>query len=82
MDEVCVGEVVRVLGNLSAAENVAFFGVLAVKKLLLLMPVTNATSKHSFSTLRRIYQDLSQNNHDTRPSQPHYGTSCPQDKHK
>ena len=51
MDEVCVREVVGVLGNLSAAEKVAFSGVLTIMKLLLVIPSTNATSEHSFSAL-------------------------------
>ena len=52
VDEVCVGEVVCVLGNLSAVEKIAFSGVLAVMKLLLVMLETNTTSEHSFSPLR------------------------------
>ena len=84
MKYVCVGEVVRVLGNLSAAEKVAFFGVLAVMKLLLVMPATNATSERSFSALRRIktYLRTTMTQQRLNHLMVHVCTSCPQDKHR
>ena len=51
---ITIHDVVCILGGLSPTERVVFSSVWTTMKLLFVMPVTNASSQHSLSALRRI----------------------------